>query len=183
MRYGQTYRVELSFESKAGRWIMSRILTVFRTTYYRLISTDSTGSAFTLALRNLLMLILPQENISQLTIFWDITSCRPKKVSRSFGGTFRVRFQKPGWKKVANLSTSFHIGFLLGLFIKSENGDHMFLQNFCWLSTNYTTLYSIGQCTSYPPVWEPQSLQVFPISECGIGIVSVGTIVIQSIPI
>jgi hypothetical protein len=28
VRYGQTYRVELSFEQKTGRWIMSRIVIV-----------------------------------------------------------------------------------------------------------------------------------------------------------
>jgi hypothetical protein len=28
VRYGQTYRVELSFKEKTGRWIMSRIVIV-----------------------------------------------------------------------------------------------------------------------------------------------------------
>jgi hypothetical protein len=28
VRYGQTYRVELSFKQKTGRWIMSRIVIV-----------------------------------------------------------------------------------------------------------------------------------------------------------
>jgi hypothetical protein len=28
VRYGQTYRVELSFKSKTGRWIVSRIVIV-----------------------------------------------------------------------------------------------------------------------------------------------------------
>jgi hypothetical protein len=28
VRYGQTYRVELSFKRKAGRWLMSRIVIV-----------------------------------------------------------------------------------------------------------------------------------------------------------
>jgi hypothetical protein len=59
--------------------------------------------------------------------FWDITPCSPLKVSRRFGGTYRLYLEgrrnnfskKPASKQVASrafISACFHAGFLLGLF-------------------------------------------------------------------
>jgi hypothetical protein len=44
---------------------------------------------------------------------------------------------QPMLKQVAS---SFHAGFLLGLFLDPEDGGDMFLRNVGWLSSDYTAL-------------------------------------------
>jgi hypothetical protein len=61
--------------------------------------------------------------------FWVITQCRSLKVNRCFGGTCR----SPCYQ--------LHAGFLLGLYINSEDVGNMFLRNVGWLSTDRTALY------------------------------------------
>jgi hypothetical protein len=57
------------------------------------------------------------------TIFWDIMPRSPLKVSRRFGGTYRLSIQG----RKALLATCFRAGFLLGLIFDSEDGGDMFI--------------------------------------------------------
>jgi hypothetical protein len=63
------------------------------------------------------------------TIFWDITPCNPLKLSRRFGGTYRLHLHPS--KKPALLVTCFHAVFFLGLFFDTEDGGDIFLRNIC----------------------------------------------------
>jgi hypothetical protein len=40
-----------------------------------------------------ILIILQQKLYLKSTIFWDITSCSPLKVSRRLGGTYRLHLQ------------------------------------------------------------------------------------------
>jgi hypothetical protein len=62
------------------------------------------------------------------TIFWDITSMETQ----------------PTW-----LPTCFHADILLGIF-DPQDEVVMYLRNICWLSTDYTALYSTAVITSNP---------------------------------
>jgi hypothetical protein len=73
------------------------------------------------------------------SIFWDKTSCGPLKVSRRFGETCRIHSQGQIQKRTA--CYLLHVGFVLGLFFDSEDGDDILLQNVDLLSTDYITLY------------------------------------------
>jgi hypothetical protein len=59
--------------------------------------------------------------VTQNVVFWNITPCWPLKVSRRFGGTFRLHFQ-------ALLDSSFYAGFSLGVFFNPEYEGDMFLR-------------------------------------------------------
>jgi hypothetical protein len=62
------------------------------------------------------------------TIFWDIMPCCPLKVNRLFGGTYRLHLQGRQISRAGNqLESSWHAGFLLGLFFDPEDGGDMFL--------------------------------------------------------
>jgi hypothetical protein len=75
------------------------------------------------------------------SVFWDITPCRPLKVSRRFGGTCHLQLQGPSvnWARNHNETGSYmssprsyllHVaGFYLRLFFYSEDVRDMFLRN------------------------------------------------------
>jgi hypothetical protein len=79
------------------------------------------------------------------SVFWDITPVvlwKSVYVSEEYvSSIFRV-------KEWANQETSIKplqeelTGFLFGLFLYLENGGNTFLQNICWLLTDYKTLYT-----------------------------------------
>jgi hypothetical protein len=64
------------------------------------------------------------------TVFWDITPFIPLKVSRRFGGKYRLPL----------LATCFHAGLLLGFFFDSKDRGDMFFRNVGWLLMDYTAL-------------------------------------------
>jgi hypothetical protein len=70
------------------------------------------------------------------SVFWGIIPYSPLKVSRRFGGTYRLHLQGESL-----LATFSHAGFLLDLFFDPKDGDDMFLRNVGWLLTDYTALY------------------------------------------
>jgi hypothetical protein len=74
------------------------------------------------------------------TTFCDITSCRPLKVKRRFGGTYRLHYQSRRISRVL-LSSCFQTGISLGLFFDSKDEGDMFLRNVYLISSDYTTLY------------------------------------------
>jgi hypothetical protein len=65
------------------------------------------------------------------TIFWDITPCRPLKVNRCFGGTYRVHRQGRRISRSRNQRESKW----------QEKPCVLFLRNVSWLSTDYMALY------------------------------------------
>jgi hypothetical protein len=73
-------------------------------------------------------------------IFWDIMSCSPLRINRHFGGTCHLYLQGRRISQARNQATSFHAGFLLGLFFDPEDGGDMFFRNVGWLSANCTAL-------------------------------------------
>jgi hypothetical protein len=83
---------------------------------------------------------------------WNVTPCRPLKVNRR-----RLHLQG------RTASYLPHAGFCLGLFFEPENRGDIFFRNVCWHSTEYTSLYSRGGSSSYPPLWEPQILLTYVI--------------------
>jgi hypothetical protein len=69
-----------------------------------------------------------------------------RNISPPSSGSKNKLSKKPAWKQAAStarvlLATSFHAGFLLGLFFDPEDGGDMFLRNVGWLLTDYTALY------------------------------------------
>jgi hypothetical protein len=62
------------------------------------------------------------------TFFWYITPCSPLKVNRRFGGTYLLHLH--GLRiSPALLAIFSHAGFLLGLFLDSEDGENIFLRS------------------------------------------------------
>jgi hypothetical protein len=73
------------------------------------------------------------------TIFSYITPCRPLRVNRRFGGTYRFYLQG---RKISPI-TCFHAGFLFGLFFGPEGGGDCSYETLVD-STDYTALYPRG---------------------------------------
>jgi hypothetical protein len=76
---------------------------------------------------------------------WNITSCIPLKVSRRFGGTFRLHFQDRiiilaiNWRE--SMWKAEQVGSSLDLFFNPEDGGDMFPLNVGLLAADYTALY------------------------------------------
>jgi hypothetical protein len=82
--------------------------------------------------------IFPSLNSS---VFWHITPCSPVKVNGCFGGTHRLHLQGRGVSRARNQAWCLlHVLFFLGLFVDTEDGGNMFLQNVGWLSPECTAL-------------------------------------------
>jgi hypothetical protein len=97
------------------------------------------------------------------SIFWDITPCSPLKVSRRFGGTYRLHIYGL-LNRVRNQSEgSWHaesyflclppalalISCLAYSTLNPQNAGDMFLRNFGWIAKDYTELYPRRQNSSY----------------------------------
>jgi hypothetical protein len=98
--------------------------------------------------------VLPAVFIKSI-IFWSITPCSPLKVNRHFGGTYRLhlqgrRIRQARYQRESRCQAEFYFkaGFLLVLFLDPEDGGDMFIRNICWLSTDYTAIYSRRQYSS-----------------------------------
>jgi hypothetical protein len=60
------------------------------------------------------------QSVESQPMFWRI-------ISPPSSGSKNKPSKKPVWKQVVLLATSFHAGFLLGLFFDPEDGGDMFL--------------------------------------------------------
>jgi hypothetical protein len=82
--------------------------------------------------------------------FWDITPCSPLKINRSSRRACCLHLQGRRISQ-ANLLRA---DFLLSLFFESEDGGEKFIRSVGCLSTDYMTLYTRRQTSSWTPLWE-----------------------------
>jgi hypothetical protein len=69
---------------------------------------------------------------------WKSTDVSEEYVAHIFGVEEKAE-QETNVK--AKCKQRFRAGLFLGLHFNPDDGDDMFLQNVCWLSTDYTALY------------------------------------------
>jgi hypothetical protein len=78
------------------------------------------------------------------SVFWNITPYSSLKVNRRFGGTCCLHFQvlRISQARYQRGATKLlYVGFLIGLFFDTEDGEDIFIRNVGLLSTDYRALY------------------------------------------
>jgi hypothetical protein len=93
--------------------------------YY--ISHSGQPSSITYGTSCLVLVIATCQAIASVVksaVFWDTMPCIPLKITRHFGGIYRIHLK-------VLIATCFHTGILLDLFFDLEDGGDNFLRNLC----------------------------------------------------